>query len=108
MEVAHNRERFDCNACRNQHHCDETTEGVSRGPAPFPMFVIHEIGLESRTCLLPMITDFSRQMLNLFGAYQAHLMPMHGGLLEQKNIYLEAMQVIESHTNKLRSEKQNG
>ena len=69
------------------------------------MFVIAEIGLESRTCLLPMITHLSRQMLNLYGHYQAHVLPMSGGVLEQPNIYTEAMQIIEGHSLKLQSEK---
>lgn len=105
VEVAHNRERFDCSNCRNQHHCDETTEGISRGPAPYPMFVITEIGLESRTCLLPMITEFSHQMLDLYGHYKAHVLPMAGGILDQPNIYSDAMRVIENHSLKLQSEK---
>jgi len=99
VEVAHNRERFDCNHCRNQKHCDDSN------PAQFPMFVIAEIGLESRTCLLPMITEFSYQMLNLFGHYQSHVLPLSGGVLEQPNIYTESMRVIDNHTNKLKAER---
>ena len=68
------------------------------------MFVIVEIGLESKTCLLPMITEFSRQMLSLYGHYKAHVLPLSGGVLEQPNIYAEAMQIIEGHSLKLQSE----
>lgn len=93
--MAFNREKFDCQACRWQRHCDE------RNPAPFPMFHIAEIGLESRTCLLPMINDFSRLMMRLYGHYKAHLLPTSGGLLEQPNLYLEAMEMIDAHQAKL-------
>ncbi|MCK7495180.1 MAG: hypothetical protein MZW92_31865 [Comamonadaceae bacterium] len=102
MEVAFHRDKFDCRACRWQRHCDE------RNPAPFPMFAIAEIGLESRTCLLPMITDASRERMRLYRHYKNHLLPLAGGVLDQPNAYLEAMEVIDAHQSKLLSETARG
>ncbi len=102
MEVAFHRERFDCRACRYQRHCDE------RNPAPFPMFAIAEIGLESRTCLLPMIHDGSRELMRLYRHYKNNLLPYAGGVLEQPNAYLEAMEVIDAHQTKLAAEAARG
>lgn len=64
------------------------------------MFVIEDIGLESRTCLLPMIDDESRNMLQLFTHYKNGLLPFGGGLLDQPAAYCEAMAVVEAQTTK--------
>jgi len=98
VEVAAHRDRFNCQHCGFNRHCDDSN------PAPFPMFAIREIGLESRTCLLPMVTGFSRQMLRLYGHYKHHLLPYAGGLYDQPNLYIEAMDVIEQHEARLKSE----
>lgn len=50
----------------------------------------------SRTCLLPMITPQSRYLLRLYGHYQNRLLPYAGGLLNQPNYYIEAMEQIAS------------
>jgi hypothetical protein len=102
VEVAFHREKFDCRACRWQRHCDE------RNPAPFPMFAIAEIGLESRTCLLPMITAASREWMRLYRHYKNHLLPLAGGVCDQPNAYLEAMEVIDAHQSKLAAEAARG
>jgi hypothetical protein len=92
--VAHNRDKFNCHACVNHRHCDDSN------PAPFPMFVIEDIGLESRTCLLPMIDDESRHMLQLFTHYKNGILPFSGGLLDQPAAYSEAMATVEVQTTK--------
>jgi len=91
--VARNRENFDCNTCKRKH-CDETggTPG-SIGPAGFPLYSIHNV-IESRVCLLPMITPWSRQMLQLYEHYKAGHLVVSGGVLEQPAVYLAAMRTI--------------
>jgi hypothetical protein len=95
--VAHNRDKFDCANCRFHRHCDE------RNPASFPMFAIPEIGLESRTCLLPMITPGSRALLGLYTHYKNGLLPFSGGVLDQPGVFGEAMELIESQIVKLKA-----
>lgn len=50
--------------------------------------------LQSRTCLLPMITPDSNQQLRLYGHYKHRVLPFGGGLLEQPNFYIEAMEIL--------------
>jgi len=50
--------------------------------------------IESRTCLLPMITPASRLMLRLYAHYKARLLPHSGGILDQPSYYIEAMEVL--------------
>lgn len=69
------------------------------------MFVIEDIGLESRTCLLPMITDESRQMLQLFTHYKNGVLPFSGGILDQPAAFGEAMALVEVQTNKARAKQ---
>lgn len=60
------------------------------------MFVIEEIGLASRTCLLPMIEEESRDMLKLYSHYKAGHLPFSGGILDQPAAFGDAMVIIES------------
>jgi len=99
VEVAAQRDKFDCRNCRFHRHCDESN------PAPFPMFAIAEIGLESRTCLLPMITAASHEFMRLYGHYKNRLLPFAGGLYDQPALYREAMEVIDSHQARVLSEQ---
>lgn len=46
-----------------------------------------------------MITDFSRAMLRLHGYYRNRILPFAGGLLDQPNGYVEAMETIEKALN---------
>lgn len=89
MVVAHHREQFNCQACKFHRHCDASN------PSPFPVWVIPEIGLESRTCLLPMVDESSRQLLRLYGHYKNGLLPFAGGILDQPAVFGEAMELIE-------------
>lgn len=90
MVVAHNRDKFNCQNCRFQRHCDDSN------PAPFPVFVIPEIGLASRTCLLPMIEEGSRHLIAQYQHYKNGLLPYAGGMLDQPAAFSEAMNLIES------------
>lgn len=63
----------------------------SNGPAPFARWKIPNV-IESRTCLLPMISDLSRTLLKLEKPYRTGYLPLSGGMLEQPNLFLEAVQ----------------
>jgi hypothetical protein len=90
LEVAMNAELFRCETCTWGRHCDE------RNPAPFAKWVVRGV-IESRTCLLPMITPASRVLLRFYGHYKQRLLPRAGGLLDQPHHYLEAMEILAAH-----------
>lgn len=69
------------------------------------MFAIPEIGLESRTCLLPMVTDDSRVLLRMYGHYKNGLLPLSGGVLDQPAVFSEAMELVEMRIVKIKSDK---
>lgn len=60
--------------------------------------------IESRTCLLPMITTATHQALRLFRHYKNGVLPHGGGLLDQPNHYIEAMQVLAERDAQLQAE----
>lgn len=92
------RQDFNCSTCKRRN-CDETN------PAKYPVWVIKAIGFESRICPLPMITSFSNEMVRLYWHYKNHLLPFGGGILNQPNIYGEAMSLIDATFARIRSEK---
>lgn len=102
MEVAYQRDKFDCQHCRFNRHCDASN------PAPLKMFVIEAIGLESDTCLLPMITPLSNQLMRLYSHYKNQLLPFSGGLYDQPAVYAEAMELIDAHQARVLSEQNDG
>lgn len=61
--------------------------------------------IESRTCLLPMITPQSQYLLRLHKHYREGLLPLSGGLLEQPNYYLEAMEILSDRGAVLQAEE---
>lgn len=58
------------------------------------------IEMEFTTCPKPMITPESSWFLRLYRHYKNHLLPHAGGLLDQPNAYLEAMEVIDAAVNR--------
>jgi len=58
------------------------------------MFVVPEIGLASRTCLLPMVTEDARSMLDLYKHYDNGYLPFGGGILDQPAVFAESMTII--------------
>lgn len=68
------------------------------------MFAIEDIGLESRTCLLPMITEDSRALMQLFTHYKNGFMPFAGGVYDQPAVFGEAMALIESRAQKMKGD----
>lgn len=85
--MAWNSEAFNCERCPWGRHCDETR------PAPIKQWVIKNL-IESNVCLLPMITVESRFLLRLYEHYKNCLLPRAGGVLEQSNYFLEAMEIL--------------
>lgn len=56
----------------------------------------------SNICLKPMVTEGSKFMLRLYRHYQNNILPFGGGILDQPNIYVQAMELIDgfkSHGN---------
>ena len=60
--------------------------------------------IESRTCLLPMITPVSHVMVRLYHHYQAGHLPFAGGLLDQPKQFLESMEKLGAEYSRIRSE----
>lgn len=98
VEVSKHADSYDCDKCYHRY-CDEAGDlPDSNGPAPNDRWEIPGV-IKSRTCLLPMITDESRYYLNLHVHYRNNILPFSGGILEQPNIYMKAMEIIEAHSN---------
>lgn len=96
MEVARAPRQFDCKTCAARH-CDEHGElPGSIGPAPMPRYEIDGV-IQSNTCFLPMVSQFSRECLRLYGHYKNGLLIESGGLYDQPNVYIEAMGLIDGH-----------
>lgn len=73
------------------------------------MFAIPEIGLESRTCLLPMITGASHEFMRLYTHYKNNVLPYAGGLYDQPAVWREAMEIIDANQARvLREINENG
>lgn len=96
--MAWNAEAFNCERCPWGRHCDETR------PAPFPQWSIKGV-IESNVCLLPMITRESRFLIRLHEHYKAGHMARVGGVLEQPNFYLEAMEVLSERERLIMAER---
>ncbi len=95
--MSYQAEAFRCKTCVWGRHCDESN------PAPFAKWVIRGV-IESRTCLLPMITEQTRFLLRQYAHYKSRVLPYAGGMLEQPNYYAEAMEIIAVHDAQLQAE----
>lgn len=60
--------------------------------------------IESRTCLLPMITPQSQYLIRLHQHYKNGVLPHAGGLLEQPSYFIEAMEILSAHETQLQAE----
>lgn len=85
--VAQNPAEFDCRTCAARH-CDDSR------PAAIERWVVDGV-IASRTCLLPMVTAQSRFLLGLYRHYRAGLLAVAGGVLEQPQYYLTAMEILD-------------
>ncbi len=74
-----------------QRNCDDNN------PAGFPRWSIPNV-IESNICLLPMVTAQTRRLLKLHQHYSNGLMLVSGGVIDQPNFYLQAMEIIDRAT----------
>ena len=96
VEVSKNPKNFDCSTC-TQKYCDtDRALPGSLGPAPFDLYEIPGV-VSSRTCLLPQISELSRECLKLFRHYKNGVLIRAGGLYDQPNRYITAMGIIDGH-----------
>ena len=96
IDVAGNQQSFDCASCTAKH-CDEAQEMPgSIGPAAYPRYVINGV-IESNTCLLPLINEFSRECLRLYRHYKNGVLLHGGGIYDQPRKYMQAMAVIDGN-----------
>jgi len=65
----------------------------SKGNAPYPKWTIKGYG-DFTSCLLPMITDDSNFFLKMHKHYKNGILLVDGGLVNQPNKYLEAMELL--------------
>ena len=96
IEVATNADSFNCETCIH-HNCDSDGGRVgSKGPGYNGQWEIKGV-IRSNTCLLPMVTDFSRACLRLYRHYKNGVLLRAGGLYDQPNIYIDAMGVVDGY-----------
>lgn len=94
VDVAKNAKQFDCKTCAHKHCDAEGKLPGSRGPANYPLWQIDGV-IQSSTCLLPMVSAFSRECLRLYAHYKNGLLIRAGGLYDQPRKYMQAMGVID-------------
>ncbi len=94
VEVRGNPKKFNCKKCVNNHHCDDDyLVNGSIGPAGHYIFSIPDI-IESKVCLLPMLTDQTYALIRLSRHYKNNMLPVSGGILEQPNYFLQAIDIL--------------
>jgi len=97
VEVYKNSKDFNCASCGHKH-CDQDKQlSGSKGPAGFFKWEVQRGGqtvIESKVCLLPMITQRSHGLMKLYKQYLLGHYPYSGGLYEQPNAYLQAIEII--------------
>jgi len=55
------------------------------------------VSFATNVCFLPLITPLSRGLLSLHVHYKNGVLPLAGGLLNQPNGYIRAMEIIEQN-----------
>lgn len=90
-----NKKEFNCSTC-NHRHCDKNN------PAPYEKWAVEGVLDEpagvfrSNTCLLPMISDRTHQLIKLHKHYKNGFLINKGGISEQPALYLDAMELLDS------------
>lgn len=97
--MAHHAESFRCDTCAWGRHCDDSN------PAPFAKWVIRGV-IESKTCLLPMITPQTKFLLRMHDHYRGRVLPYDGGMLDQPHYYAEMMEWISARDAEITAEEQ--
>ena len=98
LEVEWNADLFQCDTCSWGRHCD------SSNPAPIVQWSIRNV-IESRTCLLPMIQPGTQFLLRMYQHYKQRVLPGAGGILDQPQLYIEAMEILSARESVLRAEE---
>ena len=86
-----NAKEFDCANCSHRY-CGDGVKG-SNGAAPYLKWMITGVGTFN-SCPLPMITEETDFFLRMYKHYKNGILLIGGGLLDQPNKYLEAMEMI--------------
>jgi hypothetical protein len=81
---------YNCEKC-DHRYCGKDVPG-SNGDAPYYKWTFN--GEKFKSCPLPMITELSDFYLRMFKHHQHSILLVSGGLLDQPNKYLEAMEII--------------
>lgn len=88
MHVVYHGDKFNCDTCR----CDKNFQSSNLWEIPGV--------IKTQKCLRKMITQESADFYSLYKHYQNGVMPYSGGLFEQPNAYLEAMDLIDEWSNR--------
>jgi len=86
---------FDCNTCTHKNCDSDFSRLGSKGPSPYPRWEIVGLG-KFNTCLLPMVTKETEWIFRLHRHYENGVLLRSGGLLDQPNYYIEAMELLDS------------
>jgi len=82
---------FNCDTCSHKN-CDENN------PAHIYRWSVKGL-IESKTCLLPMVTNNSWMILDWYEHYKGRVLLKSGGLLEQPKYYIEVMTILKRRDN---------
>lgn len=91
--VQHYADKFQCGRCAHRHCDSDYKIAGSRGPAGYPAFEIKGV-IASNTCFLPMVTAQSWNLMDLYHFYRSRHLYAAGGLRDQPNMYIEAMDLL--------------
>ncbi len=96
VEVAKDAASFNCETCAHKN-CDfDGNHTGSNGPGHPGQWEIPGV-IRSRVCLLPMITDLSRECLRLYRHYKNGVLLRAGGVYDQPHLYAQAMGLIDGN-----------
>ncbi len=96
VDVARNASGFNCKSCAHRNCDSDGSLPGSKGPGLPGQWEVAGV-IRSNVCLLPMVSDFSRECLRLYKHYKNNILLRAGGLYNQPNIYIESMSVIDAH-----------
>jgi len=96
IEVAKHATSFDCSTCQHKNCDSDGSRPGSKGPGFAGQWEINGV-IKSNTCLLPMISGFSRECLKLYSFYKQGILISTGGFYDQPNLYTQAMGLIDGH-----------
>lgn len=96
IEVASNAGSFNCETCAHKNCDSDGSRLNSRGPGLPGQWEIKGV-IKSDVCLLPMISDFSRECMRLYRHYKNGVLLRAGGLYDQPRAYIDAMGLIDGY-----------